>query len=61
MTTLIENDEQALDLILRMVRATEPDFALAIGATTTIWRLHERGEKDLALAVLKTYEPKGEN
>jgi len=59
--TVIENDEQALDLILRLVSATEPNFELALGATTTIWRLHEKGYKDLALDVLATYKPEGEN
>lgn len=53
----IENDEQARDMILYLVRATEPNDELAIGAAATIWRLHERGYKDLALAVLGTYNP----
>jgi len=57
MNDAIQNDEQALDMILHLVRATEPNDDLAIGATATIWRLHERGYKDLALAVLGTYNP----
>jgi len=57
MSSVIENEEQALDMILSLVRATEPDFELALGATTTIWRLQEKGYRDLAFDVLATYNP----
>mgnify|MGYP007006640532 CR=1 FL=1 len=53
----IENDQQALDMILRLVSDTEPDRKLALGATATIWRLYEKGHTELALAVLGTYNP----
>lgn len=57
----ITNDEQALDTIMKLVSATEPDFEMALAATTTIWRLQERGYVDLSLEVLLTYKPKEDN
>jgi hypothetical protein len=57
MTEKIENDEQAMDMILALVSATEPSRDLAISATATIWRLYEKGHTELALAVLGTYNP----
>ena len=53
----IETQEQALDTILELVRATEDDFEKALAATITIWRLYEYDYSDLALAVLETYRP----
>lgn len=54
---MINNWEEALDHILKMVSVTEPNKDLAIGATATIGRLIEIGKKDLALDVLATYRP----
>lgn len=56
--TKIKNDTDALDTILKLVSATEPDFEAALAATQTIWRLQERGHVDLSLEVLLTYKPK---
>ncbi len=53
----ITTPEQALDTILDLVKYTEENQELAIGATATIYRLMERGYDDLALAVLETYRP----
>ncbi len=53
----IKTAEQALDTILDLVKYTEEDHELAIGATATIYRLMELGYDDLALAVLETYRP----
>lgn len=54
---IIETTEQALDTILDLVKYTEEDHELAVGATATIYRLIERGYDDLAFAVLETYRP----
>lgn len=53
----ITSDQEALDAILLMVQATEDDFEIALAATVTIYRLLQRGYKDLSLEVLKTYKP----
>jgi hypothetical protein len=53
----INNDTDALDMILKLVSATEPDFEAALAASQTIWRLYEKGYSELALAVLATYNP----
>lgn len=57
----IKNDNDALDLIMKLVSATETDHDLALAATTTIWRLQERGYVDLSLEILLTYKPREEN
>lgn len=57
----IKNDNDALDLIMKMVSATETDHELALAATTTIWRLQQRGYVDLSLELLLTYKPKDDN
>ena len=57
----IKNDTDALDMIMKLVSATEPDFELALAATQTIWRLQERGHVELSLEVLKTYATTGDN
>lgn len=56
--TEINSYEEMLDTILSMVKATEPDEDLAIGATTTIASLMSKGEAELAMKVLATYKPK---
>lgn len=53
----ITNDEQALDVILELVQATEDDFEMALAAAVTIFRLFQHGYGDLSLEVLKTYKP----
>lgn len=53
--------DEFLDTTLRMVSMTETDTDLAISATATIASLVQRGYKDLAMAVLHTYKPEGEN
>ena len=53
----ITSDQEALDAILLMVQATEDDFEIALAATVTIYRLLQRGYKDLSLEVLQTYKP----
>ena len=53
----ITSDQEALDAILLLVQATEDDFEIALAATVTIYRLLQRGHKDLSLEVLQTYKP----
>lgn len=53
--------EQFLDITLEMVSMTEPDRDVAISVAATIGSLVQRGHKDLAMAVLHTYKPEGEN
>jgi hypothetical protein len=57
----IKNDTEALDMIMKLVSATELDHELALAATVTIWRLQERGHVELSLEVLKTYAPGEDN
>ena len=57
---MIKTDEQALDTILKMVKTTEKDNELALGATVVIWKLVQAGKKDLALEVLSMYKPESE-
>lgn len=57
---MIKTDEQALDTILEMVKTTEKDHELALGATVAIWKLVQAGKKDLALEVLSMYKPESE-
>jgi hypothetical protein len=52
--------EEALDVIMRMVKSTEQDDEMAIAATAIIGRLIQIGRGDLALQVLNTYKPEGE-
>jgi len=53
----IETFEEAMEIITRMVAATEKDSEMAIAATATIGSLIERGFSNLALNVLQTYKP----
>jgi hypothetical protein len=57
----VKTFEEAMDVILRMIKATEQDDEMAIAACATIGRLIQIGQNDLALAVLETYRPEGEN
>jgi hypothetical protein len=55
----IQTFEEAMDTILRMVKATEHDDEMAIAAAATIGRLIKIGRNDLALDLLATYKPEG--
>lgn len=57
MSKEIETFEEAMEVITRMVSATEQDDEMAIAATATIGSLIDRGYADLALKVLQTYKP----
>lgn len=57
MTEQIKTFEEAVNLIAKMISATEADEERIISATMTIANLIERGYPNVALEVLATYEP----